>query len=188
MTLMPDTPPTEETWSFWDLKGSTTGPTRGEITQRINLMGKNGWDLALNLVAVGSDGHWPAGMALFQIRDGAALAARLNTGFADGMDECDFAYAETRLMRRLKGTISSRHQTYLLECLQCESAEVLAGYTQPDLVFCDVFAPWQGIALWGSETFKALVQREFDGIGSMGVDGIRQIEGAWFCVPQRDMV
>jgi hypothetical protein len=181
-------PGREETWSFWELMGATTGPTRGELAHRIDSMGRNGWELAASLASIGSDGHWPHSMAVFRIADARALEARLDAGFADGMDERNIPWAKTRLARRLRGEFSPQHHACLFEYLRCESRDVLESYTEPDLVFSEAFAPWQGIAIWTATDLHALSKREYLGIGSVGKPGVLQCTGWWAAVPQRALV
>jgi hypothetical protein len=181
-------PQREETWSFWELMGATTGPTRGELAHRIDSMGRNGWELALSLASIGSDGHWPHSMAVFRLPSARALQARLEAGFADGMDERSIPWAKTKLARRLKGELAPKHGACLFEYLRCESREVLESYGDPDLVFAEVFAPWQGIAIWTANDLQALAKREYKGIGSVGKPGIVQATGWWAAVPQRALV
>jgi len=178
----------QETWSFWELMGATTGPTRGELAHRIDTMGNNGWELALSLASIGSDGHWPHSMAVFRIPDAKALQGRLDAGFADGMDERSIPWTKAKLARRLKGEFSPRHKAYLFEYLRCETAEVLRNYDAPDLVFAEAFAPWQGIAMWAADDLHGLAKREFKGLGSVGKPGIVQCTGWWTAVPQRALV
>lgn len=174
-----------EIWSFWELMGATTGPTRGELAHRIDLMARNGWDLALSLATVGTDGHWPHSMAIFKFADANALRDQLDEGYADSMDERDIRWAKTKLARRLRGEFSARNEAYLFEHVRCASRTVLEKYTEPDLVFADAFAPWQGIAMWGAEHLQALAKREYKGIGSAGKPGVVQCTGWWAMAPRR---
>lgn len=173
----------QETWSFWELMGATTGPTRGDLAHRVEAMGRNGWELALSLASIGSDGHWPHSMAVFRLPNARALEDRLDAGFADGMDERNIPWTKTKLARRLKGEFSPKHSAYLFEYLRFGSASALAAYDEPDLVFAECFAPWQGIAMWAADNLHALAKREFKGIGSVGKPGVVQCTGWWVAVP-----
>lgn len=177
-----------ETYSFWELMGATTGPTRGEMAHRVDTMGKNGWELSASLASVGSTGHWPHTMAIFRLADTQALVDRLDAGFADGMDERDLRWTSTKLARRVRGEFKPKHRAYLFESLRCESADALRGHTGPDLVFSEVFAPWQGFALWGAASLDALAERERKGVGSRGRPGIVQATGWWVVVAERAFV
>lgn len=178
----------EETWSFWELMGATTGPTRGELAHRVESMGRNGWELVASLASIGSDGHWPHSMAVFRLSDAKALQERLEAGFADGMDERGIPWTKAKLARRIRGEFSPRHKAYLFEYLRCESAEALRDHAAPDLVFAEAFAPWQGIAMWAADDLHGLAKREFRGIGSVGKPGIVQCTGWWTAVPLRALV
>jgi len=177
-----------EIYSFWELMGATTGPTRGELAHRITAMGRNGWDLAINLSSIGSDGHWPHSMAVFRFANAGALEKQLKVGFADGMDERDLKWAKMKLATKLRGDLDTKHRSWLFEYVRFGSAEALAAHQGPDLLFAELYAPWQGIAMWGADSLRALMQRELKGIGSVGKPGVLQATGWWTTIPERVLV
>ena len=181
-------PRSRETYSFWEMMGATTGPTRGQMAHRIDGMGKNGWNLELNLSTVGTDGPWPHSMAIFRLPSETALQERLDAGFADGLDERDLRWTRNTLATRLRGEFLPSNDAYLLEYVRCESREVLENYADPDLVFVEPFAPWQGIVMWAAKDINALGKREQKGIGSVGKPGIIKTHGWWVVVAQRALV
>jgi hypothetical protein len=151
-------------------------------------MGKNGWNLELNLSTVGTDGPWPHSMAIFRLPSEVALQERLEAGFADGLDERDLRWTRNTLVTRLRGEFLPTNDAYLLEYVRCESREVLENYAGPDLVFVEPFAPWQGIVMWAAKDINALGKREQKGIGSVGKPGIIKTHGWWVVVAQRALV
>ena len=172
-----------ESWSLWELKGQTKGPTRGQLKERIAALDKMGWDLALFVDSVGVTGHWPHSMALWRIPDAKLLRTRLEAGFDDGLDETNLQIGKSTWLERVSGGISPGHRAFLLEHLRGENGAALRSLKGPDMVLAEALAPWQGVALWGAADLFDLAEKQRSGIGSGGQPGIVHTQAWWLIVP-----
>jgi hypothetical protein len=178
-----------EYWCLWELMGDTDGKTRGGMRDAIAAWRQPGWDLAVELATVGSDGWWPHSMALWRITDDAALTRALDAGFDDGLDEHSFHAGRSTLFERISGELVDRHAALLVEHVRAESAGALDRLAGPDAVFAEIFAPWQGLAIWGADDIFALGAREREGMGCGGTPGLADVLGSWAIkTPSRDLV
>jgi hypothetical protein len=178
-----------ESWVLWELMGSTDGRTRGRMTKLLAELPSRGWELALKLSTVGSDGEWPHAMGLWRVPSQQALAGWLEAGWDDGVDEDAFVWGKSKLYRQLHGELHAGHSAFLVEYLVADSALALEGLRGPDAVFAEQLAPFQGLAIWSAPDLFALTEREWSGIGSQQASGIRQATGWWAVVtPERDIV
>ena len=184
-----------ELWSVWELMGASDGRTRGRMAAATAATTWPGWTLAALFATVGSSGPWPHTTALWRTSRPEALAEVLGGGLsADGFDEEAVVGGTSILARTVTGSFVSAHGAWLIEHVRVADPEVLGrlgtlGTDGADLVLAEVFAPHQGIVLWGAADMEALAAREESGIGSGGRPGVLSATGWWLVTnPTRSIV
>ncbi len=182
-----------ELWSVWELMGSSDGRTRGRMAAAAVATTWPGWELAGLFATVGSSGPWPHTTALWRTDRAQALTDALAADLGgDGLDEEAFVGGSSTLAQTVQGAFDATLGAWLIEHVRAASPTALselAHLTGADLVLAEVFAPNQGIVLWGAADMAALAAREESGIGSGGRPGVTSATGWWLVTnPARSIV
>jgi hypothetical protein len=112
----------------------------------------------------------------------------LDAGADDGFAEEQVGRGcAARLCRRESGGVEPRHHAFLIELVRAESPEAFRRLPA-DLLLSDLFAPWQGIAVWSALDLRGLGARQRSGLGSQDGPGVLEATG-WYAVvpPERAM-
>jgi hypothetical protein len=111
-----------------------------------------------------------------------------DAGWDDGFDETAVHSGNAGLYRSISGGIDRSHAAYLVERVTTTTPAGLAALSGPTAMFADVFAPWQGIALWGAADLGELRESE-PTIGFFSDHDVRNSVGWWAVVPpDRELV
>jgi hypothetical protein len=181
--------PRDEYWSVWEIMGSTDGRTRGKMRDMIVGLPRDVVSLPLVLATVGSDGYWPATVAVWSVPDGDALTKWLDLGLDDGVDEHSFIWGASKLYKTVSGALNLEDSAYYFEYVTSNSAADLAALEGPDLLLSEVLTPWQGLAIWSASDLFALGKREWDHMSTTGSAGVRDAVGTWKVkIPELDIV
>jgi len=168
----------EPLWSLWELFGGT----RGDMLTLLAGARPTGLEQQLVLVTFGPGGYWPHVVGLWRIEGAANLERALSLGAADGVDEARFTWGKSKLLRRVAGAFVPGRVAYLLEFVRMSGHLGADSIKGADLVFAELFASHQGVAMWGASSLAELIAREKCGWGGP-IAGLEERRGLWLVVP-----